>query len=84
MSTTGIQLRYEGGQTEVVWRCHAERPGVCRKKDDRNGVTGKEEKRPKKRFLDVVKEDMGKLVRGRRTWKIGPCGRTLYDVATPD
>ena len=27
--------------------------------------------RPKRRFLDVVKEDMGKLVRGRRMLKIG-------------
>ena len=24
--------------------CHEERPGVCRKKGDENGVTGKEEK----------------------------------------
>ena len=30
--------------------------------------------RPKRRFLDVVKEDMGKLVRRRRTLKIGRFG----------
>ena len=29
-------------------RCHEERPRVCRKKDDRNGVTEKEEKRETK------------------------------------
>ena len=52
-STSGVQLRYcrtvrnedEGGQAEVVWTCHEERPRVCRKKDDGNEVTGKEEKR---------------------------------------
>ena len=38
----------EGGQAEVVWTCHEERPRVCRKKDDGNGVTGKEEKRETK------------------------------------
>ena len=30
--------------------------------------------RPKRRFLDIVKEDMGKLVRGRRTLKTGRFG----------
>ena len=30
--------------------------------------------RPKRRFLDVVKEDMEKLVQRRRTLKIGPFG----------
>ena len=29
----------------MVWTCHKERLGVCRKKGDRNRVTGKEEKR---------------------------------------
>ena len=37
--------QYEGGQAEMVSKCHEERPRVCRKKDDGNGVTGKEEKR---------------------------------------
>ena len=47
-----------------------------RKKDDGNGVTGKEERgRPKRRFLDVVKEDMGEVgakemdVKNRIVWK---------------
>ena len=43
----GMKMR-ERGQTEVVWTCHEERPRVCRKKDDRNGSTGKEEKRETK------------------------------------
>ena len=53
-STSEVQLgrtvrnEDEGGQTEVVWTCHEERPTVCRKKDDENGVTGKEEKRETK------------------------------------
>ena len=38
----------EGGQAEVVGTCHEERPRVCKKKDDGNGVTGKEEKRETK------------------------------------
>ena len=38
----------EGRQDEVVWTCPEERPKVCRKKDDGNGVTGKEEKRETK------------------------------------
>ena len=43
-----IRNEDEGGQAEVVWTCHEERPRVCRKKDDGNGVTGKEEKRETK------------------------------------
>ena len=38
----------EGGQAEVVWTCHEERPRVCKKKDDGNGVTGTKEKRETK------------------------------------
>ena len=38
----------ERGQAEVVWTCHEEILRVCRKKDDGNGVTGKEEKRETK------------------------------------
>ena len=38
----------EEGQTGVVWTCHEERPRVCRKKDDGNGVPGKRKRgRPK-------------------------------------
>ena len=32
-------------------RCHEERPRVCRKKDNRNGVTRKEEKRKTKEYF---------------------------------
>ena len=72
-----------GGQAEVVWTCHEEKPGVCRKKDDGNGVTRKEKKRrrPKRRLLDVVKEDMGKIgatekdIKNRTLWiNIIRCG----------
>ena len=41
----------ERRQTEVVWTCHEERQRVCRKKDDRNGVTRKEEKRETKKKI---------------------------------
>ena len=41
--------------------------------------------RPKRRFLDVVKKDMGKVgARERRTLKTGHFGETLYVLATPD
>ena len=45
--TVKVPFRNEDkrGQAEVVWTCHEERPGICRKKGDGNGVTGKEEKR---------------------------------------
>ena len=48
MNTSGYSLgrtvrnEDEGGQAEVVWTCHEERPGVHRKKGDGNGVTEKE------------------------------------------
>ena len=38
----------QGGQAEVIWTCHEERPRVGRKKDDGNRVNGKEEKRETK------------------------------------
>ena len=69
----GMKIRY----AKVVLTCHEERPRVCRKKDG-NGITGKEEKR---RFLNVVKKDMGKVgaketdVENRTVWrKIIRCG----------
>ena len=40
--------------------------------------------RPKRRFLSIVKKDMGKLVLGRRTLETGLCGSTSYTVATFD
>ena len=60
----------------MVWTCHEERPRICRKKDDGNGVTRKEEKRETKiRFLDVVK-DMRKVgvkemdIEDRKMWRM--------------
>ena len=48
-------------------------------------LTGKMKRgRPKRRFVDVVKKDMGKFVRGRRTLTTGRCGEILYAAATPD
>ena len=43
-----LKMKDERGQAEVVWTYHEERSRVCRKKDDANGVTGKEEKRETK------------------------------------
>ena len=43
-----LGMKMRGGQAEVVWTCHEERPRICRKKDDGNGVTGKKEKRKTK------------------------------------
>ena len=70
----------EEGQAEVVWTCHEERPEVCKKKGDENGVTRKSG-RPKRRFLDVVKEDMGEVgsrekdIENRTLWRnITRCG----------
>ena len=75
-----VRNKNEGGQAEVVWTCHEERPRVCNKKNDGNGVTGKEEKRePKRRFLGVVKEDMGEVgaketdVEDRKMWRMMIC-----------
>ena len=63
----------------MVRTCHEERPAVCRKKDDGNGVRDRNGKRkrgrPKKIFLDVVKKDMRELgarkknIRNRRLWR---------------
>ena len=48
-------------------------------------LPGKRKKgRPKRRFLDVAKEDVGKLVQGRRTLKTECCEGTSYAMATPD
>ena len=43
----------------MVWTCENERSRVCREKDTGDGGAGKKEKgRPRKRWLDVVWEDM--------------------------
>ena len=47
-------------QAEVVLTCHEERPRIYRKKDDGNGVTGKEEKRKtKEKILRYSKKRYG-------------------------
>ena len=63
----------EGGQAEVyghVMRRHQEYVGTKMME-----VTKKKKRRKRKRrFLDVVKENMGKLVQRRRTLKTGGFG----------
>ena len=65
----------EGEQAEVVWTCHEEKPRVCRKMMVME-VPGKRKKgRPKKRFLDIVKKDIGEVgaketdVEDRMVWR---------------
>ena len=41
----------------MVWTCHEERPGICRKKSDENGVTGKEEKREAEENIFICSEE---------------------------
>ena len=48
----------EGGQAEVVWTCHEETSGVCRKTIEMESPGKRKRGRPKRRFLDVLKEDM--------------------------
>ena len=43
-----VRNKDEGGQAEVVWTCHEKISRVYRKKDDGNGVTGKEKNRETK------------------------------------
>ena len=61
----------------MVWTCHEERPRVCRKKDVEMELPGKRRKgRPKRRFLDVVKEDMKEVgvkemdIEDRKMWRM--------------
>ena len=51
----------EGGQAEVIWTCNDKRTKVCRKKDDRNGVIGKEEKRKTKDIFKCCERRYGKV-----------------------
>ena len=74
----GMKMR-EGRQAEVVWTCHAKRPRVC-KKIMETELPGKRRRgRPKRRFLDVVKEDMGEVnaketdVKDRKMWRMMIC-----------
>ena len=59
-----IRNEDEGGKAEVVWTYY-ERPRVCRKKDKRNEVTRKEEKRGTKEKI------CRKLVQRRQMLKTG-------------
>ena len=81
-----LGMEDERGQAEVVWTYHEERPRVCRKKGDQNGVTGKEEKRETKEkiFRGSERRYEGKLVRKRRMLKIRRFGERRYAVATSD
>ena len=40
----------------MVWTCHEERPGICRKKSDGNGVTWKEQKREAEKKISGCSE----------------------------
>ena len=52
---------------------------VCRKKDDGNGPGKRRRGRPKRRFLDVVKEDMKEVgvkemdIEDRKMWRMMIC-----------
>ena len=59
----------------VVWLCHEERPGVCRKKGDGNEVSGKEEiRKVKEKISGCSEERYGEV--GVRVKNIGD--RTLW------
>ena len=48
-----------GKKVELVWACDAKRGTLRRKKGDGNEITGeKEERRPKRRWLDKVMDDI--------------------------
>ena len=70
-----VRNENEGGQAEVVWTCHEERPRVCRKMMEMELLGKRKRGIPKRRFLDVVKEDMGKVgaketdIEDRMVWR---------------
>ena len=51
----------------MVWTCHEERSGVCRKKGDGNGVTGKEEKREAEKKISGCNEEGYKKLGEKKT-----------------
>ena len=55
----------------MVWTCHEEIPRICRKKDDGNEVTGKEEKREtKEKIFRYSERRYGKSwCKGNGRWK---------------
>ena len=73
-----IRNEDEGGQAEMVWTCHKEIPEVHKKKDDGNGVTGKEEKREAKENIFRCYGEVGVKeteVENRTAWrKMIRCG----------
>ena len=80
-----IRNEDKGGQAEVVWTCHEKRPRICRKKDDGNGVTGKEEKREtKEKIFRRSERRYGEVGARRWTLKTGHFVETSYAMATPD
>ena len=52
-----LGMKMREGHSQVVWTCHEERPKVCRKKGDGNGVTGKEEKRETEEKISRCNEE---------------------------
>ena len=71
------QLGMKGGQAEVVWTCHEEKPGVHRKRGDGRSYQERgKEGNQKRKFPDVLKEDMGKVGAGKRTLKTRCFGDT--------
>ena len=80
-----VRKEDEGEQAKVVWTCHEERPGVCRKKDDGNGVTRKEEKRAAEEKISGCSEKgMGEVDPREKDIQNRTCVETLNAVATPD
>ena len=58
-----IRNEDEGGQAEMVWTCHEGDQEYIGRRMMEMELPGKRKRgRPKRRFLDVVKKDMGKLV----------------------
>ena len=69
----------EGGQAEVVWTCHEERQEYVGRKMMEMELLGKRKRgRPKRRFVDVVK-DMRKVgakemnLEDRKVWRTMIC-----------
>ena len=82
-----VRSEDEGGQAEVAWTCHEERPRVRRKKGDGNGVTRKEEKREaEEKIFRCSERRYGKVsasekdIENRTLWR----KMIAYAVPTPD
>ena len=70
-----LEMKMMEARLRWLWTCHEEIPRICRKKDDENGVAGKEEKRETKEKVFGCGEGVwGRLVRRRRTLKTGRFG----------